>query len=128
MAGMMKVQPFRSSTFTGKRVAVQQAACRSAAPRPQIVCRSLEAGVGLFGTKAGMTQLFTADGAAGRPQARRGCGGGCVAGGSGPPVRRVVVACWRCWQRAAGCGWDRHAGPLCATSPGAQALQAGVLW
>ena len=37
---------------------------RAAATRLAVTARTAEVGVGLFGTKAGMTQIFTADGLA----------------------------------------------------------------
>lgn len=66
MAGMRcTFQPFRSA-LAGQKIQAARpaaAAARSLHAAP-IVCRSLEAGVGLYGTKAGMTQFFTADGQA----------------------------------------------------------------
>ena len=52
MAGMtMTFTPFRSSTFTGRRLTAQQISFVriNAATRQLTVCRSMEAGVGLFG-------------------------------------------------------------------------------
>ena len=52
-AKMMAFTPFSSaSTFSGRRLTISHSssAVRAAAPRQQlVVCRSLEAGVGLFG-------------------------------------------------------------------------------
>lgn len=52
-------QPFRSSV-AGQKLVVKSSssAARSAAPRQLVQCRTLEAGVGIYGTKAGMMQFF----------------------------------------------------------------------
>lgn len=52
----------KQSSFTGARVAAPARAVRTAAAVPLKVDAKFDAGVGVFGNKAGMTQLFTEEG------------------------------------------------------------------
>lgn len=52
----------KQSSFTGARVAAPARAVRTAAAGPLKVDAKFDAGVGVFGNKAGMTQLFTEEG------------------------------------------------------------------
>ncbi|KAI7836269.1 hypothetical protein COHA_009859 [Chlorella ohadii] len=64
MAQAATFTPFRSSSFAGQRVVAKSSSvARSAVLRQPVQCRTLEAGVGIYGTKAGMMQFYK-DGAA----------------------------------------------------------------
>lgn len=54
------LQPFKSSSFAGTRLAAKASTpARNAVPTQRLIqCRTLEPGVGLFGTKAGMTSFY----------------------------------------------------------------------